>query len=160
MAGESKIIATTEDFDEEQGRLRLMNNIGYAYDETNNWQACRAYYATIMVGIELGEEQWTSNFCRFETMLPKGGPHYLGDRVNMSKDKVKMGFKRRILDVVFCKEYQCNNCKFQTSHLGQYKDEPGKVNLEHCCAKCWLRNKVKLAHPEMSEACPYKQEQA
>ena len=79
MAGESKIIATTEDFDEEQGRLRLMNNIGYAYDETNNWQACRAYYAAIMVGIELGEEQWTSNFCRFETMLPKGGPKWVSN---------------------------------------------------------------------------------
>ena len=62
--------------------------------------------------------------------------------------------RRRIPEVVFCKEYQRNQCRYQGSHPGKYKDEPGQVTLEHCCAKCWLRNKAKLAHPEASEACP------
>ena len=62
VAGETKIIATTQDFDEEQGRLRLLNNISYALDDTGNWSACRDYYTAIIVAIEKGEEEWVSNF--------------------------------------------------------------------------------------------------
>ena len=73
VAGETKLIALEQDVDQYQGRLRIMNKVAYAYDDTGNWPACRSYYAAIIVAIERGEELWTSNFRRFDHMLPRRG---------------------------------------------------------------------------------------
>ena len=154
IAGETKVMAMADDIDELRGWLRIMNKIGYCMDETGNWQACRAYYAAVIVALEMGEENWDSNFRRFENMLPRKSlmVEKLDKLDSRSKDRIR---RRRVPELVFCKDYQRNNCEHQTAHQGKYKDEPGLVKLEHCCAKCWLRSKIKVQHPESSSACPY-----
>ena len=155
IAGESKIIATTEDFDEEQGRLRLINKIAYAMDESNKWVACRDYYAAVVVAIELGEEEWSSNFRRFEFMLPRiirgVGPPQVSKGGKTIRES---GRKNRVPETVFCKPYQRGLCPMKSSHLGTYKDHPEQVMLNHYCAKCLLKRKERLQHPETAEECP------
>ena len=160
IAGESKIIALVDEIQELRGRLRIMNKVAYCMDETGNWGACREYYAAVLVSIEMGEEEWDSNFRRFETMLPRrvvgGIENRKIDKTWGKSERVK---KVRIPEVVFCRDYQKGRCSQEHTHKGKYKDEPGVINLEHICAKCWLKDKRKQIHPETSEACPYKMDQ-
>ena len=149
IAGETKLIAMTEDMDKCHGRLRIMNKIAYAMDDVaNSWQLCRAYYAAILVSIEREEERWTSNFRRFDNMLPR---KMLVTELTKSKKSDKL---RRIPDTVFCKEFNRGACQFSHSHMGKYKEETKRVLLEHICAKCWLKRKDKASHSENSNECP------
>ena len=164
VAGETKIIAMSDEDEERNGRLRLMNKIAYAMDETSNWLACRQYYAAVVVAIEMGEEEWVSNFRRFENMLPKvvigaastirQGQHTANKSTNPKSIQGKSK-SRRIPEVCFCKEYNRGDCTQESPHLGKYKDEIKPVMLHHYCAKCLLKSKIKMQHPENSEACPY-----
>ena len=165
IAGESKIIALTDDESERNGRLRLMNKIAYAMDDTGDWVNCRNYYAAIVVAIEMGEEEWMSNFRRFESKLPRlivtsnvitqgrvGG----SKKFKVDRRVERVAERKRIPETCFCKDFNRGNCQFEGPHLGKYKDEPMAVTLHHYCAKCLLKNKQKLPHPETSEACLFK----
>ena len=152
MVGESKIITLTDEVDELRGCLRLMNKISYAMDKTGNWQACRSFYAAVVVAIEMEEEDWTSNFHRFENMLPRKQIYVeTGYKGKNEKHNNKQSWKR-IPDTVFCRDYQKDQCKFQGSHAVMYKEE--NIHMEHICAKCYLKNKTKSNHPGGSQACP------
>ena len=149
VAGETKIIAYCDDEDESQGRLRILNKIAYAYDETNNWIACREYYAAVLVAIEMQEEEWNSNFRRFELMLPRKIV------TGKNKNKSEVEPKKRVPEVVFCKDFNKGSCVHGGAHYGKYKDE-NKVWLHHYCAKCLLKNKERRTHSENSDECPLK----
>ena len=160
IMGESKIIALTDEQDEQNGRLRLMNKIAYAMDETNNWSACRDYCAAVVVAIEMGEEEWTSNHRRFESVLPRI-VYTIDKQYNTSKGQStkkqkhdRGDTKRRVPETCFCKLYNRGTCSEQANHMGKYKEEAKLVFLQHICAKCLLKNKEKSPHPENSEACP------
>ena len=140
IAGETKIIALEDYLDQAHGRLRIMNKIAYAMEESNNnWDACRDYYAAIMVALEMDEEAWTSSFRRFDSiMLPR---KVAEDRRKTFKNSSDNRIKKRIPEVVFCKEYNRGTCPQDSSHMGRYKDEKKRVLLEHCYAKCLLKTK-------------------
>ena len=124
-------------------------------DETKNWEACREYYAAILVSIELGEEEWESNFRRFDNMLPRRVIRMAENRDSVRKDKTgERSERRRVPEIVFCKQYQRGNCTLQSPHWGRYKNEPNKVMMHHCCAKCILKDKVQRNHPEFDPECP------
>ena len=160
IAGETKIISMSEDIDEMHGRLRLMNKIAYAMDDTGDWQHCREYYAAILVAIELGEESWTSSFRRYDYMIPRTVVTlHKTSHINSQDKFAKINRQKvRIPEVVFCKDYQKGKCALQGDHTGRYKDEKTSVMLRHICARCWLKDKQKTQHPETSSACPLRGE--
>ena len=157
IAGESKIIRICENLDELQGRLRIMNKIAYAMDESGEWEFCREYYAAVLVSIETGEEPWTSSFRRFENMLPRKLINVSSTKYRNSDIRSKQGGSNRprIPEIIFCKEFQKGKCPETGDHAGKYKDERLTVTLRHICTKCWLKIKQKLKHPESSGACPF-----
>ena len=157
--GETRIIALCEDEQQCIGHIRLMNKIAYALDESGDWEACRSVYPAVMVPIEMEDEEWDSNFRRFEYMIPRPVPEQK-DQAQKSgegelKHKKHTTDNKRKPDYVFCKEFQKEG-RFQPSpHMEKYKDGT-EVQMHHVCARCFLKNKEKNPHPETSEVCPLK----
>ena len=94
--------------------------------------------------VELGEEDWTSNFSHYESML-----------VTVSKseggDKDKHDYRRKDRDksdIFWCKAYQRNTCNESSPHMAHLKPDEPPVPVMHCCAFCLQKDNKRVEHPE------------
>ena len=55
--------------------------------------------------------------------------------------------------VVYCGDYQHRNCNNTGNHSGQFYGQ--NAQLQHICAVCWKRDRVKAVHPAVSTDCPH-----
>ena len=108
--------------------------------------------STIIRMIENGEISWTADWDRFE--------HHIYDKIIQTpinkSDKSKKVSGGGSDGTWFCKYYQRpEGCTREPPH-------PGKVGnalkqVQHICATCLSKERVKRSHPECSTECPYKE---
>ena len=69
VAREVRTIEVCTEPEEIIGRLRLLRKMSYL--RGNRWNVIRTMYAAVIRSIETGENNWSSNFDRFENILNK-----------------------------------------------------------------------------------------
>ena len=113
-------------------------------------------YAAILREIEVGQLSWGDNFHYVETEVlgnPKKSSGYFPKKSSSAEDKHKMAENESEDKAWFCSNFQRNKCAHKSSHTSVVK---GKMRLcQHICASCYQKDRVKLAHPECSSACPH-----
>jgi hypothetical protein len=162
VAGELEIVTSSETSElEKRGRLILLKQLAYllgVYD----WSLLRNVYIAIIRKIEIGLMNWGSDFNpEIQWMITKLGSGLAGKQVSRPKGRSvysreaetsASGVSGHSDKVWFCKEFQRNKCLYQEPHTGSVGGRT--VVLQHICARCWLKNKVKAIHPESYKECP------
>ena len=79
-----------KDLHQAMGRPRLLSKIAHWQCRSKNWEQIRGLYEAIVEYIELGEEEWTSDFSHYESMVCVHIPNTESkDGDNKDKDKEK-----------------------------------------------------------------------
>ena len=155
IAGELEIISEDGISSvERQGRLKLLKKIVYYY-ATYEFKGLKAFYAAWLREIELGKKTWADDSQHIESAIlskyiMKGSNSKSQSQQSGGKAAGKQSDEDRTW---FCSLYQRNKCTKKSNHLDTIK---GRMRLQaHICATCWLKDKVKLEHPECSSSCPH-----
>ena len=154
VAGELEIISRVGiRSTERKGRLRLLKEICY-HQNSYEWEALRDCYASVVKNIELGISDWSEDL--FKDCYMMLAPFVR--KPFQKKGKFKNDFSSTKSDgkmekVWFCKDYNRNRCSHSESHKHLFQGR--SIFAHHICAVCWLKDKVKLQHPECSSACPH-----
>lgn len=91
------------------------------------------------------EMLWDSDFVRLDLLLHE--KLATGHKTDDKKDRS---------EVWFCKAYQRQEgCNIALPHTAWVSNQDKQVL--HICAKCWLKEKTKRYHPEISQECPTKE---
>ena len=147
VAGELTTIASAPTRNEREGRTELLQRISlWKLRSGVTWPQIRNTYAHIIRMVENREIGWRTDWDRFE--------RHIYDKIAETK-KVLIKDKKGNDPVWFCKAYQRpDGCPRESSHWGKV----GTQNrlMQHICATCWLRDRVKRHHPESSDECPHK----
>ena len=157
VAGETRTIELATEPDQILGRLRLLRRISYLKLRGYEWSLLRKMYAAIVCSIETGENNWASNFDRFETMLyrktmleakPKADraawePRSQGGSSNPNKKW-------------YCRDWNREGCTKSAPHPAWFGSGPTaeKRSVLHVCAACLLKDRVARDHPEGHQSCP------
>lgn len=145
VAGEVDIIVKTSDDIEMKGRLGLLNVLMY-YADMVEFENILRWYAEWVRSIERGENTWADD-------PTKTGEIILG-RANFRSNPNKVGKGHDKPDGWFCSAYQRNSCNKSAPHKGLIKGV--QRDVEHFCARCYIKSHEKLRHPESSAECPNK----
>ena len=156
VAGELEIISEDSiSSTERQGRLKLLKKIVYYY-ATYEFKGLKAFYAAWLREIELGKKTWADDSQQMENaILSKYVLKGSSSKAQAFKNSGRTaGGKQTDEDRTwFCSSYQRNKCVKKSNHLDTVN---GRMRLQsHICATCWLKDKVKLEHPECSSSCPH-----
>ena len=72
IAGEVKIILNMEDRLAAKGRLEFLCKVAHWMCKARDWNNIKSLYEAVLESIELGEEDWHSDFSHYETMVVQG----------------------------------------------------------------------------------------
>ena len=92
-------------------------------------------YEAIIESIEMGEEEWTSDFSHYETMIPL-------TRGEIRKDKDRSN------ELYWCKPYQKGQCNEISPHMALLRPDDPPVPVLHICAHCWIKEHCRAEHAE------------
>ena len=137
VAGETNIILAMNDESEARGRLKLLCRLSHWLCRSKDWGVVKGLYEAIVESIELGEEDWLSDFSHYESMIQP----YRGDKEDRRKQKDKT-------EIYWCKFYQKNNCNEASPHMAQVKPDEAPVPVIHICASCFQKDGKRLEHSE------------
>ena len=128
VAGETRIIYNMEKIEEAWGRLKLLCKIAHWLCRCRNWILIRGLYKSIIESIELGEEDWTSDFSHYESMIPcatqEGGRNSYGQA------------HREKSEIFWCKPFQKGSCVEAAPYMVTIKTDEPPVPVLHICAAC------------------------
>jgi hypothetical protein len=159
IAGELEIISMSGISEvERNGRLALMKLLAYKC-ERFDWAIIREAFGAWVQQIERGIKKWSDD----PTSVVS---HILEDHIHeqkvvryqkLNKSDLKSKFKSKspegnFENVWFCSNYNRNKCKHTSPHEAQINGQIRSV--QHICASCWRKDKIKQFHPECSSACP------
>ena len=150
VAGETRIIASMTDGAQARGRLEFLSRVAHWLCRCKDWNVVRGLYEAVLESIELGEEDWLSNFSHYENVLPNT------IRVE-TKEKEKVDFKRREKEkpeIYWCKNFQKNSCTESSPHMSSIRPDEPPVPVLHLCAFCLQRDNRRAEHSESE--CPSK----
>ena len=154
LAGEMGTINSTKNYIEREGRLQLLQRVTTWKLRTGvSWPAVRNTYAHILRRIEDREIDWREDWDRYERNIY--------DRIiiaSQKTEKPKIHNTRSTTDATwFCRNYQKpDGCNKDAPHNGRVGNQIR--SLQHICATCWLREKIRRSHPECSSDCPHKEQ--
>ena len=149
VAGELEVLSGDDLSEKEKDcRRELLKSVVY-FSRVYEWKSVLKMVASILRKIECGKANWGSDFSRIErhTLVSKKN---VSLSVSKSKSEGKSNDTRKTW---FCKDYQNGNCELKDPHKKYIGSREFLVH--HVCAVCLQKDKVKLAHPETSAACPY-----
>jgi len=153
VAGELEIISSSSVKEQEKtARIQLLKKLMYL-NSSHDFSVLRSLYAAVLREVETGRLKWGDSFQYVEnSVLEK-------QRVKKTdawKGKNVVKGKNEKIDsetVWFCSLFQRNKCAHKAPHTMVVK---GVMRLaQHICAACWMKDKLKLEHPECSSACPH-----
>ena len=146
VAGEITTISRTTSRNEKHGRIRLLQNISHwKLRNAVSWIQLRSVYALILRDIENEIITWHDDFNVYQ--------HLLTDRPPVNTVRPR---ENRPNETWFCRQFQRpEGCSKESPHNIKWGNKDKWV--QHICAKCWLRDKVKRYHAETSNECPNKQ---
>lgn len=158
VAGELEIIdAKLTGSPEVKGRLSLLKNLAYNKANDIETSVVRSMYAAVLRKIELGQSTWRSDFTMtmHQVLVGKMAKVKLGGQAKRATSKKDFGNKKKDNNkLYFCKAFQKNACDVtDTPHKGEVRGQ--EVQVHHICAKCYLKDREVLGHPESSSACQY-----
>ena len=140
VAGETRVIINMMEKEEAMGCLKVPCRVAHWLCKCKEWGIVRSLYEAIIDSVEMGEEEWTSDFAHYETMIPICG------RVESRKEECK---ERKEVDIYWCKPYQRGQCGEGSPHISNIKPDEPPVSVLHICAQCWMRDRKRLEHPEV-----------
>ena len=121
------------------------------------WKCVLDYHGACLLEIERGHLKWGDSFQLLQSTTLAGGFLVSNTRRGNGsggQSPTGNGNVGRNEGTVFCKGYQRGSCHQSRDHYGQFYGE--NRLLKHICAKCWLKTKTQVAHPENSDDCPLK----
>jgi hypothetical protein len=155
VAGELEIISSSSlGKYEKNSRIDLLKRLMYLCT-SYEFSVVRSLYAAILRDIELGHLNWGESFQYIESRILNG---HSVKKTNFVKSKNFKSRSEKIDEkstdkVWFCSQFQRNKCMQKSPHMMVVK---GVMRLaHHICASCWMKDKVKLEHPECSSSCPH-----
>ena len=148
VAGEARIIEQCRNRIEKEGRIQLLCKIAHWVCRTKDWNCVKSLYEAILESIEMGEENWVSDFSHYENMLLMTGSG------NNTVNTIQTERRKEKMEVYWCKPYQRNACNERSPHLMSIRNDEPPVPVIHVCAACLQRENKRLEHPESE--CPKK----
>ena len=127
------------------------------------WKNVLNYHAACLLEIERGHKKWDDSFQMLQNTTLAGGflnqSSFSSGGFNNSGGGSRNFNGGRVGDgpVLFCKSYQRGVCTSNQDHMGLLGGE--NRFLRHICAKCWLKERKRAAHPENSVDCPSREEE-
>ena len=121
------------------------------------WKCVLDYHGACLLEIERGHLKWGDSFQLLQSTTLAGGflvPNNRRGSGGGSQSPTTGNNSFRHEGTVFCKGYQKGTCQQTRDHYGQFYGESRL--LKHICAKCWLKTRSQVAHPETSDDCPLK----
>ena len=142
-----------ENENEEKREHRIAHLKELMYLSTRfTWRCVLDYHGACLLEIERGHLKWGDSFQLLQSTTLAGG--VLNSSTRRGGNQTGGNNVGRYEGVVFCKGYQRGTCQQAKDHNGQFNGETRL--LKHICAKCWLKMKTQVAHPENSADCPLK----
>ncbi len=152
VAGETQhMLVNNPPSEEVTGRLRLLQLVAY-HSKTYTWQSCLNFHGSVLLDIERGLRTWSDN--NFQALEAQSLYQNPLNRGNLSSKSKSSQLETSQNGTLFCQDYNKGKCRLQSEHECQIKGITRTVN--HICAKCWIKEKVKRIHPETSGTCPNK----
>jgi hypothetical protein len=156
VAGELEIISSPSmQASERKARLELLKKLMYlcsSYD----FVVVKNLYAAVLREIELGHLKWGDSYQYVESAILSSHVSNVNKKsmnVRHKTEKSRSDTSVTTERVWFCSQFQRNKCQQKAPHITVVK---GIARLsQHICASCWIKDKVKLEHPECSSSCPY-----
>ena len=147
LAGEFSTINRTDSHREKEGRIRLLERITHwKLRQGVAWSQLRSTYVVILRDIENRIISWSADFNQYYHHVIER-PILMSSNTRIGKDKDQKPIIR------FCKNYQIvDGCAKESPHVARI-DNHDKI-VHHVCARCWLKERTKRAHPETSPDCP------
>ena len=165
VAGEIEIILEYQPSQVElKGRLNLLRTMAHLLG-SYPWPAVRNVNASVLREIEQVKLDWSSDInttMHFSLIMCPGNattPQVVDSRAEKhgraSSGKKGGGACNGSGDsrVWFCAEYQKNQCAHKEAHQRELYGK--QVVVQHVCAKCLLKDRRELKHPDSSAACPH-----
>ena len=149
-------LTIVENENEEKREHRIAHLKELMYLSTRfTWRCVLDYHGACLLEIERGHLKWGDSFQLLQSTTLAGGVLTSSNRRGSSGQSPTGGSNTgRNEGTVFCKGYQRGTCQQTRDHYGQFNGE--NRLLKHICAKCWLKMKTQVAHPETSADCPLK----
>jgi hypothetical protein len=136
---------------ERNSRLNLLRDLCYLATK-KSMSVVRKIYASILNKIELCELEWGDNMQpQIQWMLALD--HDVVKKSNVVNVAKGKGFKTSGNNF-WCLSYNQGTCTRPENHDVIHKGSVLKA--AHFCAKCFEKDKKKVAHPEVSDNCPHK----
>ena len=172
VAGELNICCGRDVSESERSaRLKMLGDIVFnsAYYQ---WPAILKLHAAVLAEIESGNMRWGDDYSKLEQQMimpfpvnrnkrngngDKGGLSSVtsssGSNGNGNRRAQREETSHNEERVVYCGDYQHRNCNNTGNHSGQFYGQ--NAQLQHICAVCWKRDRVKAVHPAVSTDCPH-----
>ena len=172
VAGELNICCGRDVSESERSaRLKMLGDIVFnsAYYQ---WPAILKLHAAVLAEIESGNMRWGDEYSKLEQQMlmpfpvnrnkrngngDKGGLNSVasssGTNGNGNRRAQREESSHSEERVVYCGDYQHRNCNNTGNHSGQFYGQ--NAQLQHICAVCWKRDRVKAVHPTVSTDCPH-----
>ena len=145
VAGETKIILEMRDKQASRGRMDLLCKLAHWLCRCKDWGAVKGLYEAILESIELGEENWYSDFSHYEMMLPP-----------VKIERTETPQRHHKSDIYWYKPFQKGICTERHPHMAQLKADEPPVPVQHICAACLQRDGGRSEHAEVE--CPVKRD--
>ena len=124
------------------------------------WKNVLSYHAACLLEIERGKLKWGDSFLHLQNTTLAGGfifqnnftPNSNAGSRGGAFGGSRGGSANQGGPVLFCRNYQRGTCTFSQDHMGALGGD--NRFLRHICAKCWLNERKRAAHPESSTDCP------
>ncbi len=113
-------------------------------------------FVAILTEIEMGVREWAEDTSRLEQQILMPFPLRKSNNTSVNKGKPSTGGngagsgKRGLW---FGSSYQRKECVHKEAHSVEVKGE--MLVAQHVCASCWLKDRVKVEHPDSSPSCPH-----
>ena len=131
------------------------------------WRCVLNYHAACLLEVERGNLRWGQSY-KFQMLqsttlaggfLPSSHGRGVGSSPSYPQRSIGNSQPTRHAEgyIFYCKAFQNGTCNQQNDHNGLLNGE--SRYLRHICARCWIRNKRRAAHPESAESCPSRTEQ-
>ncbi len=117
-------------------------------------------YMAILIEVEMGVRKWGDSTPRLEQQIVLSFPLKRSltkasesKSASNSRSSSSSSGKGKGIGLWFFSAYQKKECSHTETHSA---DLNGKLILaHHICASCWLKDKIKVGHPDSSTECPY-----
>ncbi len=167
-AGFAAILKEVES-EEVKWRIEHLQDLMYSATQYS-WKSVLNFHAACLLEIERGHIKWGDSFDKIESRTlagaflqssnNRGSFGRSGQQLqqqqnyNQQQQYQRFGNNREEGGVYFCRFYQRGPgvCNFNQDHMGRVNEVERFVR--HICAKCWLKDRKKEAHPESSNECP------